>query len=177
MGEVPEREAEAAPRDDDGAMEPARRSRRERNASGADQGVWVTLAEASEAAGVSVSALRKWYRNGIIESRTVPGPRGEQRLVPLDAVQERAARFAHGPLAQLPPVAGRTPKPAKVDKRPRGSSGGDVDSLLQTVLDRMADAERRATRAELALDAARREIAALRVRIAQREGKASERPR
>jgi transposase len=53
---------------------------------------WVPLAEAEAETGVSRSALRAWYRNGEIASRLVDGPNGPQRLVPLDAVVERAAR-------------------------------------------------------------------------------------
>jgi transposase len=53
---------------------------------------WVTLAQAEQETGVSRSALRAWYRNGEIYSRLVDGPNGPQRLVPLDAVVERAAR-------------------------------------------------------------------------------------
>ena len=53
---------------------------------------WVTLARAEQETGVSRSALRSWYRAGEIRSRLVDGPNGPQRLVPLDAVVERAAR-------------------------------------------------------------------------------------
>ncbi len=55
-------------------------------------GAWVTLAEAERRAGVSNSALRSWYRSGQVPSRLVDGPHGVQRLVPLDAVIERAAQ-------------------------------------------------------------------------------------
>jgi hypothetical protein len=54
-------------------------------------GVWVTLGEAERQAGVSNSALRSWYRSGQVPSRLVDGPHGVQRLVPLDAVLQRAA--------------------------------------------------------------------------------------
>jgi hypothetical protein len=53
---------------------------------------WVPLAEAERQGGVSRSALRSWYRNGEIGSRLVDGPHGPQRLVPLEAVLERAER-------------------------------------------------------------------------------------
>src|SRR5690348_11272389 len=53
---------------------------------------WVPLAQAEAETGVSRSALRAWYRNGEISSRLVDGPNGPQRLVPLDAVVERAAK-------------------------------------------------------------------------------------
>lgn len=53
----------------------------------------VTLPVAAQAAGVSVSALRKWYRNGTIRSETVDGPNGPQRIVSLNDVMERASKF------------------------------------------------------------------------------------
>jgi len=57
-----------------------------------DDAHWVPLAVAEAEAGVSRSALRAWYRNREIPSRLVDGPNGPQRLVPLDAVVERASR-------------------------------------------------------------------------------------
>ncbi len=53
---------------------------------------WVTLGEASTAAGVARSTLRSWYRAGQVPSRMVAGIHGPQRLVPLDAVVDRALR-------------------------------------------------------------------------------------
>jgi transposase len=53
---------------------------------------WVTLEEASSAAGVSRSTLRSWYRSDQIPSRMVAGIHGPQRLVPLEAVIDRALR-------------------------------------------------------------------------------------
>jgi transposase len=53
---------------------------------------WLTLEEASTAAGVARSTLRSWYRAGHIPSRMVLGAHGPQRLVPLDAVLDRALR-------------------------------------------------------------------------------------
>lgn len=53
---------------------------------------WVTLQEASDATGVSRSTLRSWYRTSQIESRMVAGVHGPQRLVPLEAVVDRALR-------------------------------------------------------------------------------------
>jgi transposase len=55
---------------------------------------WVPLADAESQAGVSRSALRAWYRQGEIASRLVDGPHGPQRLVPLEAVLERAEKSA-----------------------------------------------------------------------------------
>jgi transposase len=53
---------------------------------------WVTLREASEAAGVSRSTLRSWYRALQIPSRMVAGTHGPQRMVLLEAVVDRALR-------------------------------------------------------------------------------------
>jgi transposase len=51
---------------------------------------WVTLGEAADAAGISRSTLRSWYRSGRVTSVMVSGPHGPQRLVPLDAVLDQA---------------------------------------------------------------------------------------
>jgi transposase len=59
-----------------------------------DDAPWVPLAIAEAETGVSRSALRAWYRKGEIASRLVDGPHGPQRLVPLQAVLERAAQSA-----------------------------------------------------------------------------------
>lgn len=56
------------------------------------ESTWVTLGEAERRAGVSNSALRSWYRSGQVPSRLVDGPHGVQRLVPLEAVVDRAAK-------------------------------------------------------------------------------------
>ena len=53
---------------------------------------WVTLQEASNAAGVSRSTLRSWYRAAQIPSRMVAGTHGPQRMVLLEAVIDRAFR-------------------------------------------------------------------------------------
>jgi len=53
---------------------------------------WVTLKEAAETADVSVSALRKWYRQDAIASRLEPGPHGEQRVVRLQAAATHSRR-------------------------------------------------------------------------------------
>jgi hypothetical protein len=57
---------------------------------GQQAGTWVGLADAEARTGVSRSALRAWYRSGVIDSRVIDGPHGPQRLVQLEAVQERA---------------------------------------------------------------------------------------
>ena len=56
-----------------------------------DEPEWVTLREAADATGASLPALRRWYREGLIQSMTVAGPHGDLRLVSLDEVVARAA--------------------------------------------------------------------------------------
>ena len=57
-----------------------------------DEEGWVTLEEASSATGLSRSTLRSWYRSGQLPSRMVAGIHGPQRMVPLEAVLDRALR-------------------------------------------------------------------------------------
>ena len=52
---------------------------------------WVTLREAADETQASFAALRRWYREGLIDSLVVPGAHGEQRLVDLDEVLIRAS--------------------------------------------------------------------------------------
>jgi len=86
-------------------------------------GTWVGLAEAGTRAGVSRSALRAWYRNGLIESRVVDGPHGPQRLVPLEAVQARASQ---------------SPRIARKAER-----AGGVEAEVAALRERVAELERR----------------------------------
>jgi hypothetical protein len=58
---------------------------------------WVGVGEAARASGASTSAIRVWYRSGQVPSKLVPGPHGEQRLVPLEAVRERARQAGKEP--------------------------------------------------------------------------------
>lgn len=53
----------------------------------------VTLREAAVTAGVSISALRKWYRSDLVYSELADGPNGAQRMVDLDMVLARSARI------------------------------------------------------------------------------------
>jgi hypothetical protein len=55
--------------------------------------------EAHQLAGVSVSAIRKWYRADVIASRETAGPHGPQRLVRLDDVIARRDAWEGRPYA------------------------------------------------------------------------------
>lgn len=121
-----------------------------------DDAGWLSLAEAEKRVGVSRSTLRAWYRGGQIASRLMPGPHGLQRLVPLEAVIERAARSPRtGPRAQAAPAMA-----------PGGSSGG-ADAVVRlaeiataSATERALAAEARAAEAEAALHAALERAAA-----------------
>lgn len=54
---------------------------------------WVTLEEASAAANISVSALRKWYSDGKIRSKLERTAKGRQRVVEMGEVHERAGAW------------------------------------------------------------------------------------
>lgn len=62
------------------------------DAAGREPTTWVTLREASVQSGVSISALRKWYRADKIRSRLDAGPNGRRRLVDLEEVLARTQR-------------------------------------------------------------------------------------
>ena len=150
---------------------------------------WVSLREASIRLGVSISWLRKEYREKGLPTRDIPGPRGPQKAVPLRLVAARAARFTG---ANPPPPVSREPlEPLEPPARPPGpsptggygavvpvppaesSSGGRIgelsalfDRLAETerradVLDRLAEAERRAARAEAAVEQLLQRVAQL----------------
>lgn len=53
---------------------------------------WVSVADAAEAAGVSTSTIRYWYRHGSIPTQRAEGD-GGRYLVPLEAVLARANRL------------------------------------------------------------------------------------
>jgi predicted site-specific integrase-resolvase len=50
---------------------------------------WVSLGDAAQEVGVSMTTIRDWYRSGAIESKT--GPSG--RVVDVDQVREQAMGF------------------------------------------------------------------------------------
>ena len=79
---------------------------------------WVTLREAQEASNASLPALRRWYRQGLIESVVVPGTHGDQRLVDLEQVLARATAS---------PNIGRRRAPRTDERDPA------VDALLDQV--------------------------------------------
>lgn len=102
-------------------------------------GPWLPLTEAAEQAGVSVAALRKWYRADVVPSRLVPGPRGDMRQVPLDAVLARAERTVAPRRAA---AAEATAPRAEVELAP-------LVHRMEGLTAQLVDASERAARAEV----------------------------
>jgi hypothetical protein len=121
---------------------------------------WATLPAAAKAAGVSVSALRKWYGAGEIPSRMAPGPTGPRREVPLAAVLARARRRA------APPGPRTGPVPEGLSLVP-ASLFADLQAAYLTAQERALDAEVRARVAEHKLTRAEEEAARLRGELDQ----------
>lgn len=127
--------------------------------TGDDPVDWVSLGEAEKAASVSRSTLRAWYRGGRIPSRLMPGPHGLQRLVPLQAVLEQAARSPRASGARNGEAAARDPKDAAID-----AAASDAVRLAEIAIaqatERAERAEARAESAEALLHAALERAAA-----------------
>lgn len=126
-----------------------------------DDVAWLSLAEAEKRAGVSRSTLRAWYRAGHIASRLMPGPHGLQRLVPLDAVLERAARSPRAArrAAADEPAADSGEAPAPVAPSP-DAVVRLAEMATAAATERAVAAEGRAAAVEAALHAALERAAA-----------------
>ncbi|MGI8792204.1 MAG: hypothetical protein ACR2H3_03355, partial [Acidimicrobiales bacterium] len=119
---------------------------------------WISLAEAEEAAGVSRSTLRAWYRGGHVPSRLVPGPHGVQRMVPREIVVERAQR---SPGIGRRVVTQKSEASVSAGAANETTTGGDVaQSMLRMAELACEQAEARAAAAEARADAAEGRAAA-----------------
>lgn len=112
---------------------------------------WVTVREASDLTGASVSVIRKWYRKGHVDSRMEPGPHGDQRLVDLAAVEERAAQT-------IAPRTDTGPAPEQPPPVPEGMAIVPVDAWERTVQS-LTDAAERAGRLEAENEQLRAQLA------------------
>lgn len=120
---------------------------------------WVTLRDAAEAAGVSVSALRKWYRAGDLPSRMEPGPTGPRRMVPLAAVLERVGRTAEAPPRTGPVPEGMALVPLAVAERLAALL--DIATAYGEAGERVGRAEERAEQYRARIEEARLRVEAL----------------
>lgn len=137
------------------------------SASGQGTGVdrWVTLREAAEVAGVSVSALRKAYREERLDSRLEAGPYGEQRMVELGQVLERIGRGRpEGAAAAVGVGAGLEPGAMLV---PAAAWQGVLEQLghLHQAGQELAEARERAAKAETEAAFLRERLAEMRARL------------
>ncbi len=144
-------------------------------------GDWVTLREASERAGVSVSTLRNWFRDGKIESRLAPGPTGDRRIVRISEVLERTGRSPAGdrqdvlvevvlqPQVDVGGSLARAEEPAVVVPRSAWQKMLEQLGALHDAGRRLTEATERAARAEerYAFEVERRKL--LEDRVAQLE--------
>lgn len=115
---------------------------------------WVSLKEASARAGVSISWLRKQYREHGLPTRDTTGPRGLQKAVPIDEVMARAAVFA----PSAPPASGPEPvSPTGPTPVSAPVTLADLAALVERLtrhehecplLERLIEVEARAARAE-----------------------------
>lgn len=101
---------------------------------------WVTLRDANAETGASVSALRKWYRNGTVRSEEREGPHGVQRYVWLADVKARQRAWAEAQ-AQMgrpePPPPEEEPEPPETGPPP-GTVLVPLEAWQRT-LDALAD--------------------------------------
>ncbi|MHB1447428.1 MAG: hypothetical protein ACYCTI_03815 [Acidimicrobiales bacterium] len=139
---------------------------------------WVPLKEAAEAAGITVSALRKAYREDRIDSTMGPGPTGPQRLVGLGQVLERmgpgkrglqTVRAALAAPGTVLPGAGPAGEYLPVPRAAWESLLEQVGNLHQAGQE-LAEARERAAKAETANDFLKEQLAEARARVAAAEG-------
>lgn len=145
----------------------ARTTRGKASDSGENTAVtWATLRAASEASGVSVSGLRKWYRNESIRSETREGPNGPQRVVALEDVMARADRLTA--VDDLPPRGDivQTGRGVLISVDAWDRMMGQLNNLYEAG-QQLAKAEGRAARAETHAEHLRDRVADLQRRLDQ----------
>ena len=132
-------------------------------ATGGDR--WVTLREAAEVAGVSVSALRKAYREARLDSRLEAGPYGDQRMVEVGQVLERIGRGR--PEGAPAAVAGGAGVEAGAMLVPAAAWQGVLEQLghLHQAGRELAEARERAAKAETEASFLRERLAEMRARL------------
>ncbi|HEU4917153.1 MAG TPA: hypothetical protein VFV13_11380 [Acidimicrobiia bacterium] len=77
----------------------------------AHQGDWMTLRQASDAAGIPLSTVRNWARKGRVPTALEESPDGTRRIVSLAAVESRARQTGHA-LPRSEPRGHRLDPPA-----------------------------------------------------------------
>lgn len=118
--------------------------------------MWLTQREAADQAGVSVAAIRKWRRLGVVADRHRGGPQAVVEVRLADVLARKAET-----------MGSPSPHPQAVVEVPPPPGGALVPiEALSELFSRIADAEGRAARAEA-------ELAFLKERLAERPMAAS----
>lgn len=123
--------------------------------------IWVSAADAADKAGTSPGRVREWAREGVIASQPSNGPLGEQVMVRLDEVVERARRdtgVRPDHTQQAPP-----------QQQPAYAPAADLSPLMKTIPELVAQltaATDRAARAETKVEFLSRQVNDLRRRLA-----------
>jgi hypothetical protein len=127
--------------------------------------IWVSAADAADKAGTSPGRVREWAREGLIASQPSNGPMGQQVMVRLDEVVERARREPDGrsDFAQ-PAQAQQSPPPYPQ------VPAADLSPLMKTIPELVAQltsATDRAARAETKVEFLNRQVNDLRRKLAE----------
>lgn len=121
--------------------------------------IWVSAADAADKAGTTPGRVREWAHDGVIASQPSSGPLGEQVLVRLDEVVDRARRD-------------REPRPVSDHPAPSFgyAPGAELSPILKTIPELVAQltaATDRAARAETKVEFLNRQVNDLRRRLAE----------
>jgi hypothetical protein len=132
-------------------------------------GNWMTLRQASDAAGIPLSRLRTWVKKGRVPTALEEFPHGTRRIVPLDAVRARARQLDQ-PVVEEPPTGSpEIPELAAAPETPPGTMLVPIAAWDKMLIQlgnlhqagqELAEARERAARAET-------EAAFLRERLAE----------
>lgn len=124
---------------------------------------WVPVKEAAARAGVSVQAIRKWYRDGSLPVRAVDSPHGPMNLVPLAAVEERRDRWRAGAQPRRP-----RPAPATAEEALRlAEKAAEAFERLVAERERSAALEARLTEMQRVVEELRAENTKLERKLAR----------
>jgi hypothetical protein len=135
---------------------------------------WLSAANAADIAGVTPGTVRYWAHNGLIASRSVPGPLGDQVLVRLDEVKAQAGGApVPDPARPAPPP----PPPVRGAEVRRSAPTAELAPIFKTVselMSQLTDATERAARAETKFEFLSEQASRMRERVEVAERAAAE---
>jgi hypothetical protein len=134
---------------------------------------WLSAANAADAAGLTPGTVRYWAHKGLIASRTVAGPTGEQVLVRLDEVLAQAGDEGATGRSQ---EAGQGPvRGAEVRRTSGGAELAPIFKTVSELMRQLTEATERAARAETKLEFLSEQAARMRQRLEEAEAQAEAR--